>query len=669
MTAPQRSDPARSSGSTAASGAAGPGNGPTTSPPAGAADPAGDAQTAGHGDFDLLAALLDGMDAALCAFDAEGTVTHWNREAERVLGWPPAEAIGRRGLAGWALRASDAPEVEAQLLGARRASGRQVHEFALVTKGGGRVLVRAQTAPVPTADGAAAGVYCAFSEVHAQIDLERSIALSEALFDDASWGVVLVDADLRPAVLNGHAARSLGAPRAELLGRPLGDLIDQGVEEVESAFQHVLAEGAPPEPTEIWVTVRGERAAVGQPPQRRCWRSGFLRLASPLTEEAVPLGVAWIFRDVTEAKRAEQESARMRFRSNQLHRAARAAAECEDPFEAATVYLDFALAGFADHALIDLVREPSPSRWGGPTGQRGSDGAGRVGRGDGSGNGSGDGSGNGVTAGAVGAAAGGGGTAGGAGAGPAASGGNVTGGAERFGDAAGVAGATGREGVAGTGDAVGVGEAGAADAGPAGYPPPGYGSSGHGTSGHGIPAHDASGQDASGHDAAAHDAAAHGAPDHGAAGPHPAGDGAALIGGPSSLPDRPPIALVRVVAAPAGAATGAGPSTPLSTADGIPVAYVPGHPALQAADRCGSVRASAGRTDEEGCLQWAAARKWPGGTVHGLCAVLRSRGRTLGVASFLRGTSRRAFDRTDAAYAEDVAVRVAAAIDLAQQLR
>ncbi|NEE34519.1 diguanylate cyclase, partial [Streptomyces sp. SID7982] len=31
----------------------------------------------------LLAALLDGMDAALCAFDAAGTVTHWNREAER----------------------------------------------------------------------------------------------------------------------------------------------------------------------------------------------------------------------------------------------------------------------------------------------------------------------------------------------------------------------------------------------------------------------------------------------------------------------------------------------------------------------------------------------------------------------------------------------------------
>ena len=65
-------------------------------------------------------------------------------------------------------------------------------------------------------------MYCAFSEVHAQIDLERSIALSEALFEDAGWGVVLVDADLRPAVVNAHAARSLGIGRTAVLGRPAG---------------------------------------------------------------------------------------------------------------------------------------------------------------------------------------------------------------------------------------------------------------------------------------------------------------------------------------------------------------------------------------------------------------------------------------------------------------
>lgn len=299
---------------------------------------------------DLLAALLDGMDAALCAFDADGVVTHWNREAERILGWSADEAVGRRGLAGWAVRSADAEEVESRLLSAMHAPGRQVHEFALLTKDGGRVLVRTQSAAVRGPDGKPAGVYCAFSEVHTQIDLERSIALSEALFEDASWGVVLVDVDLRPAVVNAHAAKALGTGRTSVLGRPLGDLLSQGVEELESALQHVLAEGAPPAPAEVWVGVRmpeGER--------RRCWRSGFVRLASPLAEEPVPLGVGWLFQDVTEAKQSEQEASLLRFRTQQLHRASRAAAECEDPAEAATVHLDFALAGFADHALIDRV--------------------------------------------------------------------------------------------------------------------------------------------------------------------------------------------------------------------------------------------------------------------------------------------------------------------------
>ncbi|MFF7975267.1 PAS domain-containing protein [Streptomyces sp. NPDC007905] len=441
------------------------------------------------GGSDLLAALLDGMDAALCALDADGVVTHWNREAERILGWTAAEAVGRHGFAGWAVRSADAEEVHARLMSAMHAPGRQVHEFALVTKDGGRVLVRTQSAAVRGPDGEPAGVYCAFSEVHAQIDLERSIALSEALFEDASWGVVLVDADLRPAVVNGYAARALGIGRTSALGRPLGDLLAQGVEELESALTHVLAEGAPPAPAEMWVTVR--TSSEGE--KRRCWRSGFLRLASPLAEEPVPLGVGWLFQDVTEAKQGEQEAALLRFRTNQLHRAARAAAECEDPAEAAVVQLDFALAGFADHALLDRL----------------------------------------------------------------------------------------------------------------------------------------------------------------AGAPRAEGD------------DAVPVRLVRIAATPAGAP---GPSL-VTGAAGLPLRYEEGHPALSCVERAGTVRADAGSVPAERARAWALARQWPGDAVHALCAVLRSRGRTLGVVTFLRGAGRSRFARVDAAYAEDVALRIAAALDLAEAVR
>ncbi|MET9013565.1 PAS domain-containing protein [Streptomyces olivaceoviridis] len=458
----------------------------------GATDELGPDEPGESGGSDLLAALLDGMDAALCAFDADGVVTHWNREAERILGWTAAEAVGRHGFAGWAVRSADAVEVQARLMSAMRAPGRQVHEFALVTKGGGRVLVRTQSAAVRGPDGKPAGVYCAFSEVHAQIDLERSIALSEALFEDASWGVVLVDADLRPAVVNAHAARALGVGRTSVLGRPLGELLAQGVEELEAALTHVLAEGAPPAPADMWLTVR---APGGE--KRRCWRSGFLRLASPLAEEPVPLGVGWLFEDVTEAKQGEQEAALLRFRTNQLHRAARAAAECEDPAEAATVHLDFALAGFADHALVDRVAD------------------------------------------------------------------------------------------------------------------------------------------------------------------RPRAQGAEDADGPG------PVRLVRIAATPAGAP---GPSL-LTGAAGLPLRYPEGHPALQCVERSGTVRADAGSVSAQRAREWARERQWPGDAVHALCVVLRSRGRTLGVVTFLRGSGRSRFERSDTAYAEDVAVRIATALDLAETLR
>ncbi|WP_017239384.1 PAS domain-containing protein [Streptomyces sp. SS] len=418
---------------------------------------------------DLLAALLDGMDAALCAFDAEGTVTHWNREAERILGWSAGEAVGRRGFAGWAARSADAEEALGRLMGAMKGPGRQVHEFVLLRKDGGRVLVRSQAAGVRGADGGPAGVYVAFSEVHVQLDLERSVALSEALFDDASWGVVLVDADLRPAMVNAHAARALGTGRTALLGRPLGDVVVHGAEELEAAFQHVLAEGTPAAPAEVWVTLR---TASGE--QRRCWRSGFLLLPSPMAEEPVPLGVAWLFQDVTEERLAAREADRMRFRWSQLHRAGAAASECEDPDEAATVLLDFALAGFADHALVDRV-----------AGER---------------------------------------------------------------------------------------------------------------------------------------------------------------------------RLTRALATPAGAP---GPSSPV-VGGGIPLRYGPRHPALQAWDRLGSVRATAGRTAEV----WAEAHQWPGDAAHALCLVLRSRGRTVGVLTFLRASCRSPFEREDVVFGETVAARVAALLDL-----
>ncbi|MFC1415304.1 PAS domain-containing protein [Streptacidiphilus cavernicola] len=436
-------------------------------------------------DARLLAALLDGMEVGLAAMDRDGVLTHWNREAARMLGWTVEEAVGRPGLEGWALRPADAEAVRAQLLGAGAGAPPRVHEFALLTRDGRRVLVRAQAHRVAAPDGRGLGLYFAFSEAGAQVELERSLALAEAMMDEAPTGVVLVDADLRPAAVGDAAARWLDCERNALLGHPLGEVLGDGVQELEAALQHVLATGKPLSGVKLWAALRAD------PGRRRCWRSEFVRLGSPLGEEPVPLGVAWFFEDVTLHEQSEQEGTVLRFRATQLRRAGQAAAECEDPMEGAVGYLDFVLAGFADYALLDVVE------------------------------------------------------------------------------------------------------------------------------------------------------------------------------------DRGGSGLVRAAVSPVGAV---GQEAALEPS-GIPARYGEVHPAVRALERAGTVAVSdappaapagaAAASEPRQRPDWALLRHWPSGTVHGLCTALRSRGRTVGVLTFLRGATRPRFDRADIAYAEDIAARVAAAVDLA----
>ncbi|WP_243740988.1 PAS domain-containing protein [Streptomyces sp. 8K308] len=434
----------------------------------------------------LLAALLDGMEAALFAVDATGRITHWNRKAERMLGWPREQAVGRVGLGGWAVREADAADVMDRLMAALRSpddgGGRPFQEFPLVRKDGGRLLVRAKTTAVRGPDGRPTGVYCAFGEAQAQLDLERNLALSEALLGECdSWGAVLLDADLRTVAVNDAAAEALGVTPVDMLGEPLGEFFGAGLDELESGLEQALAGQPPTAPVELWLTLLddgsredafGELRSGPSGDARRCLVSGFLRLGAPAAPDPAPLGVAWVFQDVTRARRQARGAARRRFRDEQLARAGRAAAECEDPLEAAVLHLHYALAGFADHALLDTVSPRAAN-------------------------------------------------------------------------------------------------------------------------------------------------------------------------------------LVRTAESPAAFGTA-------SAARGVAVRYRQGHPALQALERGMAVRATGGVSRSS----WAVEHRWPRDAEHALCVVLRSRGRSLGVLTFLRGASRRPFDRADAAYGEDVALRVAAAIDL-----
>lgn len=94
---------------------------------------------------------LDLAAAAVSATDRDGRIRFWNRAAERLYGWPAAEALGRSG---------------AELLPTRRPAedGRQaapgvagIEEVVQVARGGGEVRVGRRRVPLHDASGKAEG--------------------------------------------------------------------------------------------------------------------------------------------------------------------------------------------------------------------------------------------------------------------------------------------------------------------------------------------------------------------------------------------------------------------------------------------------------------------------------------------------------------------------------
>jgi PAS domain S-box-containing protein len=85
------------------------------------------------------AALIDQADDAFYTVDMDGRIRFWSRGAERLYGWPAAEALGRPG-ADLLLKTSPTPQLEE----ARRvvaATGRWEGEVPVVTRDGRELLV------------------------------------------------------------------------------------------------------------------------------------------------------------------------------------------------------------------------------------------------------------------------------------------------------------------------------------------------------------------------------------------------------------------------------------------------------------------------------------------------------------------------------------------------
>jgi PAS domain S-box-containing protein len=170
-----------------------------------------------------LAAIVECSPDAVMGKGRDGRITVWNAGAERLYGYPAAEAIGQP----VSLLVGPEREGEDREILGRVLAGEQIDHFLTerVCKDGSRVTVSLAVAPVRDAAGRVSGTSSITRDMTAETAAQRTIALQAQLLDEIDTAVVFSDSDGLVRYCNRASEQLYGHTFEELCGRNLLDLI------------------------------------------------------------------------------------------------------------------------------------------------------------------------------------------------------------------------------------------------------------------------------------------------------------------------------------------------------------------------------------------------------------------------------------------------------------
>lgn len=179
-----------------------------------------------------LAITLHSIGDAVVATDADGQVTRLNAAAERLTGWPAAEATGRRLAEVFrifdATTRRPATDPVQQVLASGEVVG-LANDTLLVARDGREFQIADSAAPIRRGDGSIAGVVMVFSDVTERYRAQQALRDREhqlsAIADALPGPVSRVDRDGRYLFANAAYERWFGLPRDQVLGRTQRELL------------------------------------------------------------------------------------------------------------------------------------------------------------------------------------------------------------------------------------------------------------------------------------------------------------------------------------------------------------------------------------------------------------------------------------------------------------
>ncbi len=174
-----------------------------------------------------LAAIVESSEDAIVSTSLNGVIHTWNRAAERLYGYSPAEAVGRHiGL----LIPPDRAAEEEELLARLRRGERTDHYLTVrLAKGGRRINLVLSVSPVRDESGALVGVAKIARDMDRAKFAEQAVRDSEArlrsVVETAVDAIIVIDDQGRIDSYNPAAEKLFGHRASEVIGKNISLLM------------------------------------------------------------------------------------------------------------------------------------------------------------------------------------------------------------------------------------------------------------------------------------------------------------------------------------------------------------------------------------------------------------------------------------------------------------
>ena len=242
--------------------------------------------------------IVELADDAIISAEFSGTITSWNRAAERIFGYTAAEAIGQP------IRLIVPPELHGEdddvLRRVRDGQALNHYETVRLHRDGRRIDVSLVVSPTVTPGGAITGASIIARDVTARRQLERDALRLASIVDSSDDAIVSKDLDGIVTSWNAAAERMFGFTASEMTGQSIRRLIPDDRQQEEDTVLSRIRRG---ERVDHYETIRLRKDGTLVPVS--------LTVSPIRTPDGIVVGASKIARDISERERAEQERQRL----------------------------------------------------------------------------------------------------------------------------------------------------------------------------------------------------------------------------------------------------------------------------------------------------------------------------------------------------------------------